>query len=152
MVQLISVFQIIFDILLISSVFFTPQKLLIDPSVVIGRIIIFSLFISILIIMIVRIVDNPDYLKATATWLILSFVLVMIATLVPNWIFYIFNNNSMLVGNNSSPNTLDYKDVVGFYLNSMLTSALVIVGSGELYNIMNRDKRRTRGRKIRRKP
>lgn len=45
-------------------------------------------------------------------------------------------NYSFLVGNNSTSNTLEYKDAVNLYLNSWLTTGLVLVGSAEVYNIL----------------
>lgn len=45
-------------------------------------------------------------------------------------------NYSFLVGNNSTSDTLEYKDVVNLYLNSWLTTGLVLVGSAEVYNIL----------------
>jgi hypothetical protein len=56
-------------------------------------------------------------------WSIVHFAILM-ATMLPYEIQY----------NVSSTKETTYSDVIGFYLNSMLTSALVIVGSAELIN------------------
>jgi hypothetical protein len=78
---------------------------------------------------------NFIYILLIPSWFALAFVFVQYAALMPNITFFVFNNNSYFVGNDTHPNTLQYKDVVGFYLSSLLTSALVIVGAANVIKL-----------------
>lgn len=75
-------------------------------------------------------------------WIFISCSIVAYAALIPRVIYHIPIINQLTIVNNSSPCIIEYKDTIGFYLNSMLTSALVIVGSVELFKLFDEKEKR----------
>lgn len=75
--------------------------------------------------------DNFKIILIISLWVVISLAVVVIAILAPDLIFMFIPSPVKL----STPTTFKYADVIGWCLNSLFSTALVLIGAAQILKV-----------------